>query len=124
MDHIDDERRRAQRYPVYIAAEIESDGKAARSALTKDASASGFMLLTRARLDAGQPVAVRVYLPDALRSPVRVTGRVARREPLNAVESGLWRQQVAVALDEPLTQLTDSFAELSRKQSALYKPAR
>ena len=124
MEQIDDDRRRATRHPVYITAEIESDGGTARSALTEDASASGFMLLTRARLNPGQQVALRVYLPDSFRAPLRVTGRVARRESLTLAESGLWREKVAVALDEPLTQLSSTFAELSDRQRAVYGRSR
>ncbi len=115
----DDNRRTAARHAVYMGAEIEGDGDRVRSAVTHDASAAGLLLLTRARLEPGQSVRVRIFFPG--NDPPRLaTGKVVRREPLSADESTLWREKVAIALDEPVPDVERMLIELEEKQGQVY----
>lgn len=115
------DRRRAERHDVYIGAEIETESGKVRSAVTEDASTTGLLLLTRARLQPGQRVKLRIFLgPD--KTPREASGRVVRNEPLDPEESSLWREKVAVALDEPVPDVARTLAELAAKQAEIYGP--
>lgn len=121
-------RRRAERHEVYIAAEIEQDSAAegqapvaTRSAVTRDVSESGLLLLTRADLAIGEHVRVRVYLPGEERAPRRVSGRVVRHEPLDEHETGMWKVKVAVQFDAPSRELGEVFVHLAERQADLFK---
>ena len=102
----DEENRRAERHIVYFVAELlPADGERARVAITHDASESGLLMLTRAHLEIGQSVTVRVMLPgDATERPP-VTGRVVRREVLSPAEVDFWREKVALQFDAPEAEL-------------------
>ena len=115
----DDNRRTAERHAVYMGAEIEGAGDRARSAVTHDASATGLLLLTRAKLEAGQSVRVRIFFPGDV-TPRIASGKVVRSEPLSADESTLWRVKVAIALDEPVPDVERTLAELAEKQEQVY----
>lgn len=118
-DNRDDNRRTAARHAVYMGAEIEGDGDRVRSAVTQDASTTGLLLLTRARLEPGQSVRIRIYLPGD-GEPRITNGKVVRREPLSADESTLWREKVAIALDEPAPDVERTLADLAEKQEQIY----
>lgn len=123
-DQGEQNRRRAERHEVYIAAEIEpAEGGAGgvRSAITRDVSASGLLLLTRAKLEVGETVRVRVYLPGEERVPRRVKGRVVRLEKLDPSEQGMWRTKVAVALEHDATGLGAQFEALAARQAELFR---
>lgn len=44
-----------------------------------------------------------------------------RHEPLDEGEAGMWRVEVAVALDVPSPELGAVFAELAARQADLFK---
>jgi hypothetical protein len=117
----EDNRRAADRHTVYLGAEITTEAGKSRSAITQDASATGFLLLTRARLELGSRVSVRVHLPgDDGRSEV-VEGRVVRRIALAPSESSLWREKVAVQFDHGAPAwLVEGFVAVSARQDALF----
>ncbi len=115
----DDNRRTAERHAVYMGAEIELDGDRVASAVTRDASTTGLLLLARTRLEPGQTVRIRIYLPGD-GDPRIVTGKVVRREPLNEHENSLWREKVAVALDTPAPDVESTLADLAAKQEKVY----
>lgn len=124
-------RRRAERSEVYIAAEIqvlrEGDeprdpaNAAVRSAVTRDVSASGLLLLTRTTIDVGERVRVRVHVPGESIGQRVLFGRVVRHEPLDESEQGLWRVKVGVELEQASPELGALFAQLAAKQAALFK---
>jgi hypothetical protein len=107
-----------------MAAELVVDGATPRTAITKDISELGLLLLTRARLDLEQRVVVRIYLPgDELRS-VDVPGKVVRMTEMSDEEKGIWRNKVAFVFDKTQHELAQQFKELATEQAKIYKPLR
>ncbi len=114
------ERRRRVRHYVYLAAELVVEGTTPRTAITKDISELGLLLLTRAKLDKGQYVVVKIYLPgDEMRS-VEVRGKVVRLEELADEEKGIWRDKVAFTFDEAQPELATEFEKLAMQQAKVY----
>jgi PilZ domain len=113
-----DERRVSPRHHAYIGAEIDGGNGPVRAAITRDGSATGILLLTRAPLTVGQRVELKVFFVEG-ESHI-VTGKVVRQEPLDHDENTLWRTKVGVAMDAPDPLLAEHFEKLSEKQSKIY----
>jgi len=113
-----DERRTSERHAAYIGAEIDIGEGPVRAAITRDGSATGIMLLTRADLEPGQAVKLNVFLVEG--NTRTVTGKVVRQEILDSQENSLWRTKVAIALDEPDAELASKFDELAQAQAKIY----
>jgi hypothetical protein len=112
------DRRAAERHNVYIGAEIEAGQGPVRSAITRDGSATGLLLLTRAKLDIGQQVKINVFLNEGEQRAVEA--RVVRQEPLDSDENALWRQKVAVEMIAPDADLAQKLEELALQQAETY----
>ena len=118
------ERRRIARHCVYLAAELVVEGATPRTAITKDVSELGLLLLTRANLNCGDSVVVKIYPPgDEMRS-VDVPGKVVRMEELADLERGIWRNKVAFAFDLAQPALAEEFKTLAAEQAKIYAPKR
>jgi hypothetical protein len=117
MNVSDSERRRSPRHRAYLAAEVVVDTDIERSAVTKDVSETGLLLLTRARLVEGQPVKLKIHRPGEEDQPLVLSGKVVRRERLSQDEIGTWREKVAFVFDEPQPDLAREFRALSERQS-------
>jgi hypothetical protein len=115
-----EDRRRGTRHHVYLAAEIYVEDAEVRTAITKDVSAQGMLVLTRARLKEGQTVKLRVYLPGEEDRVEVVGGRLVRREPLAPDERGTWCEKVAVVFDQEQETLAREFSELAAEQARIY----
>ena len=116
------ERRRRARHSVYLAAELVAPGETPRTAITKDISELGLLLLTRANLDRGAGVVIRIYLPgDEMRS-VEVRGKVIRLEELSDDEKGIWRNKVAFTFDQAQPDLAQEFKQFAAEQAKIYSP--
>lgn len=114
------ERRQGNRHSVYLAAELVVEGTEPRTAITKNISEAGLLLLTRANLTSGESLVVKIYPPgDELRS-VEVPGKVVRLEELADEEKGIWRIKVAFAFDEPQPAIAREFAEFATEQAKLF----
>ena len=114
------ERRRGARHSVYLAAELVVEGATPRTAITKDISELGLLLLTRTNLNRGDDVVVKIYLPgDELRS-VEVRGKVVRLEELADEERGIWRNKVAFTFDKLQPDVAQEFKEFATEQAKLY----
>jgi hypothetical protein len=114
------ERRRRARQSVYLAAELVVEGTTPRTAITKDISELGLLLLTRANLSGGDSVVLKIYPPgDEMRS-VEVRGKVVRLEELVAGERGIWRNKVAFAFDEPQPDIAQEFRAFAAEQAKMY----
>lgn len=107
------ERRRRSRHAAYLPAELVVEGVTPRTAITKDISELGLLLLTRANLDRGQCVVVRIYLPGEELRSVDVPGKVVRLEELSDEEKGIWRIKVAFTFDKPQPEVAQEFKELA-----------
>ncbi|MDP3278831.1 MAG: PilZ domain-containing protein [Deltaproteobacteria bacterium] len=115
------ERRNTDRLSVYMGAEITTPEGKVRSAITQDASPTGLLLLTRAKLEVGSKVTIRVYLPGEEEKFELVSASVVRREKLSIEESSLWREKVAVQLDDSVpVWVQEHFADISEKQAELF----
>jgi hypothetical protein len=114
------ERRRGFRHSVYLAAELVVEGRTPRTAITKDISELGLLLLTRADFSLGDSVVLRIYPPgDEMRS-VDVAGKVVRQEDLADEERGIWRHKVAFAFDEAQPEIAREFQQLAEEQAKLF----
>ncbi len=113
----DSERRRSPRHRAYLAAEIVVDTDIERSAVTKDVSETGLLLLTRARLIEGQRVKLKIHRPGEEDRPLVLSGHVVRREMLTREEIGTWREKVAFAFEEPQPALAREFEALAERQA-------
>ena len=120
MTERDDEKRTAGRQVVYVASEIVTEAGVADCAITHDASATGLLLLTCAKLELGQTIRLRVHTRDGATPSFDITGRVVRREPLDPSETDVWYEKVAVALDSASAELARELEALSRKQATIY----
>jgi len=114
------ERRRRVRHYVYLAAELVVEGTTPRTAITKDISEIGLLLLTRAALQLGQKVDLKIYLPGDEMRAVVVRGKVVRLEELSDAEKGIWRDKVAFTFDEPQPELAGEFEKLAAEQAKVY----
>jgi hypothetical protein len=109
---------------VYLAAELVVEGRTPRTAITKDISELGLLLLTRADFSRGDSVVLRIYPPgDEMRS-VDVPGKVVRLEELADEEKGIWRHKVAFTFDEAQPQLAQEFQQLAAEQARIFGPSR
>jgi hypothetical protein len=113
-----DERRTSPRQRAYIGAEIDTGEGPVKAAITYDGSATGLLLLTRADLEPDQKLSLNVFFVEG--ESRKVTGKVVRREALNADENTLWRTKVAVALDAPDPELGAHFSALAEQQAKIY----
>lgn len=113
-----DDRRTAPRHAAYIGAEIDTGEGAVKAAITRDGSATGLLLLTRADLEPGQTVKLAVFFDEG--EARTLTGKVVRRDSLDLDENTLWRCKVAVELDRPEPELARAFTELAEKQASIY----
>jgi len=118
------ERRQISRHSLYLAAELVVEGTTPRTAITKDISKIGLLLLTRASLGRGDSVVVRIHLPgDDMRS-IDVPGKVVRLEPLTDEERGIWRNKVAFSFDTEQPDIAQEFEKLAADQAKVYGQAR
>ncbi len=113
-----DERREAPRHSAYIGAEIDTGEGPVRAAITRDGSATGLLLLTRAELAVGQAVKLKVFFVEG--DFHHVSGKVVRQEELDPEENTLWRTKVAVQMDAPDPVLAKHFEDLAEKQAKIY----
>ena len=114
------DRRRRVRHYVYLAAELVVEGTTPRTAITKDISEIGLLLLTRAELKMGQEVDLKIYLPGEEMRAVVVRGKVVRLEELSDEEKGIWRDKVAFTFDDPQPELAKEFEKLAAEQAKVY----
>ena len=107
------ERRLAARRPAHLVAEIEIGGERLGCGVSRDASASGLLLLARNDLPAGTRVMLRVWVPGE-DEPRELAGEVVRREIMRPGDSPIWSHRLAVSLDEPPVDLEKIIEALAR----------
>jgi PilZ domain len=109
------ERRLAARKAAHFVAEIEANGIRLGCGVSRDASALGFLLLTRADLAPTTRVVLHLWVPGE-NAPRALEGSVVRIEAMRPGESMIWSYRIAVSLDRPPV-------DLERLIEALAKPA-
>lgn len=112
----DDERRSAQRHVACFPAEIDAGQEWATTALIRDLSSTGALLLAREEFVVGEPLTVQLHLSDEL-GPRQASARVLRVEPNHAEGERVWPVAVAIHFDEPLDDVENEIAELERRQA-------
>lgn len=112
------DRRGGERHLACFPAELTTDQGGQRSALIRDLSISGALLLTRARINVGDAVHLSLHLRDG-GEPRAVTAKVVRHERRSIELAHPWTKAVAVQFDEPLTELEAEVKALAERQAAL-----
>jgi hypothetical protein len=115
------ERRGGFRHLACFPAHLETEQGTPRSALIRDLSVSGALLLTRARLAIGDEVKLSLYLREGL-EPFATTARVVREEKRTSEMVHPWTKAVAVQFDQLLPELEDEAKSLADRQAALRGP--
>ncbi len=117
------ERRGDLRHLACFPAHLETATGVARSALIRDLSVSGALLLTRARLHVGDAVKLSLYLREGS-APFLATARVVREEQRPSEMTHPWTKALAVQFDAPITGLEEEARALADRQAALLGPRR
>lgn len=113
------DRRAGIRHLACFAAELQMERwNGARTAVIRDLSVTGALLLTGARVQVGEQVTLNLYvLGDETMHTV--TGRIVRLERRDPATAGLWPFSVGVQFDAPLSELEDQIREVAARQAAL-----
>jgi hypothetical protein len=119
------ERRGGFRHLACFPAHVETTEGVPRSALIRDLSVTGALLLTRARIKVGEPVKLALYLGDDPQ-PYAAQGRVVREERRIGELAHPWTKSVAIQFDQPLDTLEPQIKALAARQATLFgrKPAK
>jgi hypothetical protein len=112
------ERRGDTRHFACFPAHVETATGVARSALIRDLSVSGALLLTRARLGVGDTVKLSLYLREGA-EPFAVTARVVREETRSNEMVHPWTKSVAVQFEAPIPELEGEAKALADRQAVL-----
>jgi hypothetical protein len=102
-----EDRRAAPRQPASVSAALETAQGRSTIAITRDISARGLLVLTRAELAVGELVKLTVSLASG---PGTLSGTVVRVEDLEGHE--LWRYKAAITVDDGDPVLAELHAAL------------
>ncbi len=114
------DRRIALRHHAFFPAEVEVGNGAKRSAMIRDLSVTGVMMLTRAKVSIGDDITLYLYLTGDPNQAREVKGRVVRDERRSFEEMDVWPYAVAVQFAEPFPENElDDVKTLAEKQARL-----
>lgn len=113
------ERRLATRHFACFPVHIESGEGRKRTAVIRDLSVTGTLLLTRAVLSVGDVVNLSLYLTADTTHPVTATGRVVRFEPRARDLTSIWPNSVAVQFEAPLDAHEEAIRRVAEHQASL-----
>jgi hypothetical protein len=118
------DRRGDPRHLACFPAHVEvGDNGVARTALIRDLSVSGALLLTRAKVKVGDVVKLSLYLKEGL-DPVLVSSRVVREERRSGELVHPWTKAVAVQFETAMPEVEAEAKALADRQAALNGPPR
>ena len=89
-----------------------------RTAVIKDLSVSGALLLTRARVKPGDEVTLSLYLTGDPNVAREVKGHVVRDERRSLEVSDIWPFAVAIRFHEPFEEIEPDVRAIAEKQAA------
>jgi hypothetical protein len=114
------DRRVALRHHAFFPAEVDTGNGAKRTAMIRDLSVTGALMMTRARVNIGDEITLYMYLTGDPNLCREVKGRVVRDERRSVEMSDLWPYAAAVHFAEPFpeNELADVRA-LAEKQARL-----
>jgi hypothetical protein len=114
-----EERRRDFRHLACFPAHLHGGPGVARSALIRDLSVSGALLLTRARFNSGDSIELSLYLDDRAEA-YKVAGHIVRSARRTGELAHPWTMSLGVRFDRPLTDLEPQIKALATRQAALF----
>jgi hypothetical protein len=117
-----EERRAEARHFACFPAHVQRPGGSTRMALIHDLSVTGALLLTRERLQEGEPIRLSLYLADDTELALHASACVLRVTPRPAGRDEVWHHSVAVIFDAPLHQHEAEIKALAERQAALGLP--
>ena len=82
-----------------MVAEVELDGAIITCAVSRDASPTGLLLMTRKALEVGAKVKLRLWFGEA-DPPFVTNASVIRCEKIEARKAEVWSHEIAVTLDD------------------------
>jgi len=112
------ERRLEPRHLACFPAHIETPEGVPRSALIRDLSLSGALLLTRAKLRVGDAVKLSLHLREG-GVPFATTGHVVREERRPSEMAHPWSRALAVHFTTPITEIEVDVKALAERQAAI-----
>ena len=116
-----DNRRNEHRHLACMLAQIAQGDRDPRNALIRDISTTGALLLTRAKLQVGDPIHLSLYLStDEGSQPVTASGRIVRFEQRPRALADVWTHSAAVHFDTPLAQLAPGLEAIAARQRAVF----
>jgi hypothetical protein len=108
------DKREAPRKPVHFVAVIELDGEEIGCGVSRDASGTGFLLLTRLNLAPGRELGLQVFVPRE-EDARRLKATVVRCEPIPPTSHIVWDYRVAVRIHDPPPDLKDIVQSLVKR---------
>jgi hypothetical protein len=108
------DRRAAPREPAHLVTTIELNGKETGCGVSRDASGTGFLLLTHLDIPPATPLVLRVFVPRE-EEPRMIDATVIRSERIPPTEGLVWDYRVAVALGNPSPDLQELIHSLVKK---------
>jgi hypothetical protein len=109
------ERRDRDRYRIWVAVEVATDGQPRRPAVTYDASDKGLLLLAPFELEVGASVQVSMHLAPGEPGEHLASGRVVRSGANEDDPEGLWPFRLAVAFDSEMPEIEGHLVVLSAR---------
>lgn len=113
------DRRTNTRHLAVFPAHVDTGTGNKRTAVIRDLSVTGALLLTRARVKVGDEITLSLYLTGDPTQAREVKGRIVRDERRSLEVSDVWPYAAAVHFDEPLADLEDAVKALAQKQADL-----
>ncbi|MDC3956562.1 PilZ domain-containing protein [Polyangium jinanense] len=113
------DRRTAFRHTAVFPAHIDTGNGHKRTAVIRDLSVSGALVLTRARVKIGDEVTLSLYLTGDPNHSRDVKGRVVRDERRSVEVSDIWPYAVAIHFNEPFEDIEPDVKALAEKQASL-----
>jgi hypothetical protein len=98
------DRRAAPREPAHLVTTIELDGRETGCGVSRDASGAGFLLLTHLDIRPATKLVLRVFVPRE-EEPRAIGATAIRSERIPPGEGLVWDYRVAVALENPSSEL-------------------
>ena len=108
------DKREAPRATVHLVAVIELDGKEIGCGVSRDASGTGFLLLTHLNLAPGRELDLQVFVPPE-ENPRRLKATVVRCERTPPMSGIVWDYRVGVRIHEPPPDLKDIVQSLVKR---------
>ncbi len=98
------DRRVALRIQAFFPAEVDLGTGVKKTAMVRDLSVTGVLMLTVARVNIGDEITLYLYLTGDPNQAREVKGRVVRDERRSVEVSDMWPYAAAVHFNEPFPE--------------------